>query len=166
MSVDVRFWPIKTIPALKKIYNGSSEGPGAMVKAACLKNPRSQVQTPLWHSSFKETKCFFPALSQKFNIMGSLRDREVASSASDRQDFASCVCNHLTILRSFSWPSLVYKCSMVVQNPIYSFIHSFWAMKNDGISTLPPNPSTFNSRPLTPQPSAILDQHYHLHHSI
>ena len=31
----------------------------AVVKAACLKSRKSRVQTPLWHSSFKETKCFF-----------------------------------------------------------------------------------------------------------
>ena len=29
-------------------------GPGAVVKAACLKSRWSRVLTPLWHSSFKE----------------------------------------------------------------------------------------------------------------
>ena len=36
-------------------------GPGASVQAACLESWRSWVQTPLRPSSFKETKCFFPA---------------------------------------------------------------------------------------------------------
>ena len=48
------------------------------VKAVCLKRRRSRVCPPLWHSaSFKET--------EKINIVGSLRDREVACSTSDRQ---------------------------------------------------------------------------------
>ena len=59
-------------------------GPGAVVKVACLESRRSRGRTPLWHSSFKETTCFFPAHSQRFNIVGSLRDREVVSSASHR----------------------------------------------------------------------------------
>ena len=33
-------------------------GPGAVVNTACLE---SRVRTPLWPSSFKETKCFLPA---------------------------------------------------------------------------------------------------------
>ena len=43
----------------------SHEGrdPGARVKAACLESRRSRVQTPLWPSSFKRKKCFFPAHS-------------------------------------------------------------------------------------------------------
>ena len=57
---------------------------GAVVKAAGLESRRSQVRPPLLHSGFKETS-FFPANSCRFNIVGSLCDREVASSASDRQ---------------------------------------------------------------------------------
>ena len=60
-----------------------SGGPGAVVEAACLQSRRSRVQTPLWLPSFKEAKCFFPSHSKIFNIVGSLRDREVACSASD-----------------------------------------------------------------------------------
>ena len=33
----------------------------AVVKVACLECRRSRVRAPLRHSSFKETKCFFPA---------------------------------------------------------------------------------------------------------
>ena len=42
---------------------------------------------------FKETKMFLPHPRVKVSIVGSLRDREVAYSASDRQgsNFASCV---------------------------------------------------------------------------
>ena len=38
-------------------------GPGAVVKAACWESRRSRARTPLWHSSFNETYCFFPAHS-------------------------------------------------------------------------------------------------------
>ena len=70
-----------------------SGGPAAVVKPACLENRRLWARSPLWHSSFKETKCFFPAHSWWFNIVESLRDREVACSASDRQgsNFEFCV---------------------------------------------------------------------------
>ena len=42
---------------------------------------------------FKETKLFLPHPRVKVSIVGSLRDREVACSASDRQgsNFESCV---------------------------------------------------------------------------
>ena len=36
---------------------------GAVVNAACLESRRSWARTPLWSSSSKETKCFFPAHS-------------------------------------------------------------------------------------------------------
>ena len=67
--------------------------PGAVVKVACLESRRSRVRTPLWPLSFKETKCFYPAHSWILNIVGSLRDRVVACSASDRQgsNFELCV---------------------------------------------------------------------------
>ena len=49
--------------------------------SACLENRRSRIRAPLWPSSFKGTKCFSPLHSWKFNIVGSLRHREVACSA-------------------------------------------------------------------------------------
>ena len=68
----------------------------------------------------KETKMFFPHPRVKVSIVGSLRDREVACSASDRRARISnpvsggqCHLNHLTILRRFSWPSLAYMCTKV-----------------------------------------------------
>ena len=63
----------------------------------------------------KETKKILPYPRVKLSIVGSLRDREIACSASDRQGFnfkpmpeGQCHLIHLTILRRFSWPSLAY----------------------------------------------------------
>ena len=65
--------------------------------------PRVVVSTAAFHarvrgsvpglSGLKETKMFLPHPRVKVNIVGSLRDREVACSASDRQgsNFESCV---------------------------------------------------------------------------
>ena len=58
--------------------------------------PRVVVSTAAFHASvrgsvpglggLKETKMFLPHPRVKVSIVGSLRDREVACSASDRQD--------------------------------------------------------------------------------
>ena len=65
--------------------------------------PRVVVSTAAFHASvrgsvpglggLKETKLFLPHPRVKVSIVGSLRDREVACSASDRQgsNFESCV---------------------------------------------------------------------------
>ena len=65
--------------------------------------PRVVVSTAAFHArvrgsvpglgGFKETKMFLPHPRVKVSIVGSLRDREVACSASDRQgsNFKSCV---------------------------------------------------------------------------
>ena len=65
--------------------------------------PRVVVSTAAFHArvrgsvpglgGFKETKMFLPHPRVKFSIVGSLRYREVACSASDRQglNFESCV---------------------------------------------------------------------------
>ena len=65
--------------------------------------PRVVVSTAAFHAKIrgsvpglgglKETKIFFPHQRVKGSIVGSLRDREVACSASDRQgsNFESCV---------------------------------------------------------------------------
>ena len=49
--------------------------PGAVVKAACLESLGSPVRTPLWHSSFKETKVHSP-LTRKDGILCSVSDRQ------------------------------------------------------------------------------------------
>ena len=65
--------------------------------------PRVVVSTAAFHArvrgsvpglgGLKETKMFLPHPRVKVSIVGSLRDREVACSASDRQDsnYESCV---------------------------------------------------------------------------
>ena len=65
--------------------------------------PRVVVSTAAFHArvwcsvpglgGLKETKMFLPHPRVKLSIVGSLRDREVACSASDRQgsNFESCV---------------------------------------------------------------------------
>ena len=92
--------------------------------------PRVVASTAAFHArgrgsvpgfgGLKETKMFLPHPRVKVSIVGSLRDREAACSASDRQgsNFESCVwgqchLNHLTILRRFSWPSFAYMCPKV-----------------------------------------------------
>ena len=94
--------------------------------------PRVVVSTAAFHArvrgsvsglgGLKETKLFPPHPRVKVSIVGSLRDREVAYSASDRQFLArisnpvsggQCHPNHLTILRRLSRPSLAYMCTKV-----------------------------------------------------
>ena len=67
--------------------------PGAVVKAACLESGRSRAWTPVWPLGFIETKCFFHAHSCISNVVGNLREREVACSVLNRQgsNFESCV---------------------------------------------------------------------------
>ena len=63
----------------------------------------------------------FPHPLLKLSSVRSLRDREVACSASDRQDLnvesfvwrAQCHLIRLTIVMRFSWPSLAYMCTDV-----------------------------------------------------
>ena len=68
--------------------------------------PRVVVSTAVFHArvrgsipglgGLKETKMFLPHPRVKVSIVGSLRDREVACSASDRQgsNFEFCVSHH------------------------------------------------------------------------
>ena len=73
------------------------------LKYVALGGPMVVVSTAAFHArvrgsvpglgGLKETKMFLPHPRVKVSILGSLRDREVACSASDRQDsnFESCV---------------------------------------------------------------------------
>ena len=75
--------------------------PPTLYRLQCL--PRVVVSTAAYHArvrgsvpglgGLKETKMFLPHPRVKVSIVGSLRDREVACSASDRQgsNFESCV---------------------------------------------------------------------------
>ena len=66
-------------------------GPGVVVSTAAF-HARVRGSVP-GLGGFKETKMFLPHPRVKVSIVGSLRDREVACSASDRQgsNFESCV---------------------------------------------------------------------------
>ena len=86
---------------------------------ACLENQILRVCPPLWHPSFRKTKCFFLAHLWRFNIVGGLRDREVAYSASDSQgsSFESCVWRADSVI-SFIAPS-----SEVVLAQLSLYVH-------------------------------------------
>ena len=90
-------------------------GPRIVVSTAAL-HARVRGSVP-GLGGLKETKMFLPHPRLKVSIVGSLRDREVACSASDRQGSISNPVSggqcHLTILRRFSWPSLAYMCTKV-----------------------------------------------------
>ena len=84
-------------------------GPGVVVSTAAF-HARVRCSVP-GLGGLKETKMFLPHPRVKVSIVGSLCDREVVCSASNRQrsnpvSGGQCHLNHLTILRRFSWPSL------------------------------------------------------------
>ena len=72
-------------------YLDSGGGPRVVVSTAAF-HARVRGSVP-GLGGLKETKLFLPHPRVKFSIVGSLRDREVACSASDRQglNFESCV---------------------------------------------------------------------------
>ena len=75
-----------------KVYNiGVGGGPRVVVSTAAF-HARVRGSVP-GLGGLKETKLFLPHPRVKVSIVGSLRDREVACSASDRQgsNFESCV---------------------------------------------------------------------------
>ena len=84
-----------------KSWSQQSQHPRPIVHAGG--GPRVVVSTAAFHArvrgsvpglgGLKETKLFLPHPRVKVSIVGSLRDREVACSASDRQgsNFESCV---------------------------------------------------------------------------
>ena len=67
-------------------------GPRVVVSTAIAFTPEFGVRFPV-SAVWRKQKMFFPHPRVKVSIVGSLRDREVACSASDRQDsnFESCV---------------------------------------------------------------------------
>ena len=71
--------------------NGMGGGPGVVVSTAAF-HARVRGSVP-GLGGLKETQLFLPHPRVKVSIVGSLRDREVACSASDRQgsNFESCV---------------------------------------------------------------------------
>ena len=83
--------------------NGCSQNCGSQIFLIVGGGPRVVVSTAAFHArvrgsvpglgGLKETTMFLPHPRVKVSIVGSLRDREVACSASDRQgsNFESCV---------------------------------------------------------------------------
>ena len=86
MSVFMRM-----IPPEASIYSSRGGGPRVVVSTAAF-HARVRGSVP-GLGGLKETKLFLPHPRVKVSIVGSLRDREVACSASDRQgsNFESCV---------------------------------------------------------------------------
>ena len=91
------FWQVLTkstrvqVPDFQKYKYKLGGGPRVVVSTAAF-HARVRGSVP-GLGSLKETKMFLPHPRVKVSIVGSLRDREVACSASDRQgsNFESCV---------------------------------------------------------------------------
>ena len=108
-KVDPRALRVKPTPVWRLLSAvatmGSSFPSNTNIKCSSFLGggPRVVVSTAVFHarvrgsvpglSGLKETKLFLPHPRVKVSIVGSLRDREVACSASDRQgsNFESCV---------------------------------------------------------------------------
>ena len=98
-------WAHIAFPTMPYAYNPMSRGQCFKSFSCTPKGggPRVVVSTAAFHArvrgsvpglgGLKETKMFLPHPRVKVSIVGSLRDREVACSASDRQgsNFESCV---------------------------------------------------------------------------
>ena len=87
---------MQTVLSQRALFVGTSRhqtggGPRVVVSTAAF-HARVRGSVP-GHGGLKETKLFLPHPRVKVSIVGSLRDREVACSASDRQDsnFEFCV---------------------------------------------------------------------------
>ena len=116
---DFVFPKTKLISYLFSVFLNEKWGgsPGTVVKAACLENQRSLVRTALWPSLLK---C---------NIIGSLRDQDVAFSTSDHKssNFESCVgmavssysCQHPEEV-------LLSQFSLYVHTSVLNQIHFIW----------------------------------------
>ena len=89
------------LPSLVSLLSG---GPRVVVSTAAF-HARVRGSLP-GLGGLKEAKLFLPHKRVKLSIVGSLRDREVASGG-------QCHLIHLTILRRFSWPSVAYMCTKV-----------------------------------------------------
>ena len=94
----IRIWifyalyaPLATCLSLSNVLRSMGGGPRVVVSTAAF-HTRVRGSVP-GLGGLKETKMFLPHPRVKVSIVGSLRDREVACSASDRQgsNFESCV---------------------------------------------------------------------------
>ena len=94
---------VQKIYKMRKIYTDRAYSMNKVLVSLLGGGPRVVVSTAALHArvrgsvpglgGLKETKMFLPHPRVKVSIVGSLRDREVACSASDRQgsNFESCV---------------------------------------------------------------------------
>ena len=84
-------WWVTLTSIWSKLHAGLGGGPRVVVSTAAF-HARVRGSVP-GLGGLKETKLFLPHPRVKVSIVGSLRDREVACSASDRQgsNFESCV---------------------------------------------------------------------------
>ena len=131
-STDVRIWcpmlfpvnyVIRTpyyIDTLLITVCGLGGGPGVVVSTAAF-DARVRGSVP-GLGGLKETKMFLPHPRVEVSIVGSLRDREVACSASDRQgsNFESCVwrtvsshsSHHPQVVLLAQFSLYVHKCGL------------------------------------------------------
>ena len=106
LSDLLRFFPSRRQNAYDLTRGGTLVPPSSWARLTHIRldgGPRVVVSTAAFHArvrgsvpglgGLKETKLFLPHPRVKVSIVGSLRDREVACSASDRQgsNFESCV---------------------------------------------------------------------------
>ena len=90
-------------------FNCEGGGPKVVVSTAAF-HARVRGSVPSL-CGLKETKLFLPHPRVKVSIVGSLRDREVACSASDRQgsNFESCVWRTVSSQSSHQFSLYVHK---------------------------------------------------------
>ena len=91
ITLEVPAQTYQLLRAVAAIVAGGGGGPRVVVSTAAF-HARVRGSVP-GLGGLKETKLFLPHPRVKVIIVGSLRDREVACSASDRQgsNFESCV---------------------------------------------------------------------------
>ena len=95
-------------------------GPGAVVKAVCLKSRRSRFRTPLWPSSFKETKMFLPRSVVKILYCGELSWSRGSVLGLRPPGFEfRILCLKGNVISFISWSSLAYMCTKVAWDPIH-----------------------------------------------
>ena len=97
----LKFWQSKKIKLITTSFSFREGGGPRVVISTAAFHARVRGSVP-GLGGLKETKLFLPHPRVKVSIVGSLRDREVACSASDRQgsNFESCVWRTVSSLSS------------------------------------------------------------------
>ena len=124
----------------RPIFIWSGGGPRVVVSTAAF-HARARGSVP-GLGGLKETKMFLPHPRVKVSIAGSLRDREVACSASDRQgsNFESCVWRTVSsqsshhpqevLLAQFS----LYVHKGGLKPDSFHFISFIWSMRDSELN--------------------------------